>query len=315
MRNASLATLLIAYNTTSNESPGQFQFVPVIDGAGGLIPDLPSTLLSEGNFAKIPSMTGTNLDDGPLSFPPMHIPLADSQLPCTHVYTRTGTNFTPQAVSTNAQIIAFLTAAILPFQFEFGPVPAPFSAALSEILALYPEGDPALGSPFGTGNDTFGLSPEYKRLAAIVGDADFQGLRRAWAAAASGRGVPVFAFEFADEAAVPAGEPQLGVTHGTDVPYFYGAPFDADPQGATGALSAMMMDYVIAFVTGLDPNDGKGVSREYTSLAFPDMIGADGGAQVRNGLRMVDQRRPLCSLQVRTLPLSRTTIVTSRSPT
>ena len=67
MRNASLATLLNAYNSTSNESPGQFQFVPVIDGADGLIPDLPSTLLSEGNFAKIPSMTGTNLDDGPPS--------------------------------------------------------------------------------------------------------------------------------------------------------------------------------------------------------------------------------------------------------
>ena len=49
--------------------PEEFQYVPVIDGPGGLIPDLPSTLLAEallaeGNFSKFPTMTGTNLDDG-----------------------------------------------------------------------------------------------------------------------------------------------------------------------------------------------------------------------------------------------------------
>ena len=34
--------------------------------------------------------------------------------------------------------------------------------AAKEILELYPD-IPALGSPFNTGNDTFGLSPGFKR--------------------------------------------------------------------------------------------------------------------------------------------------------
>jgi acetylcholinesterase len=37
---------------------------------------------------------------------------------------------------------------------------------LNETLALYPN-IPSLGSPFGTGNMTFGLDPEYKRTAAV----------------------------------------------------------------------------------------------------------------------------------------------------
>ena len=143
--------------------------------------------------------------------------------------------------------------------FQSGPPPADFPAALDEILVLY-SNDPSFGSPFGTGNETFGLSPEYKRLAAIIGDANFHAPRRAWAQAAAAAGVPVHAFEFADPDAVAT--PALGVTHGTDVPYLYGAPFLADPASAPGQLSAVMMDYVISFVVGLDPNDGKGVERE-----------------------------------------------------
>jgi acetylcholinesterase len=38
--------------------------------------------------------------------------------------------------------------------------------AVERILELYPD-DPSLGSPFGTGNNTFGLSPGFKRISAI----------------------------------------------------------------------------------------------------------------------------------------------------
>lgn len=38
--------------------------------------------------------------------------------------------------------------------------------AVDKILELYPD-IPALGSPFGTGNETFGLSTGTKRIAAI----------------------------------------------------------------------------------------------------------------------------------------------------
>ncbi|RPD53051.1 esterase 1 [Lentinus tigrinus ALCF2SS1-7] len=230
MRSTSLDTLLNAYRTSASESPETFQFVPVIDGADGLIPDLPSTLVAQGKFSRIPLMTGTNLDDG--------------------------TTFTPQAVTTDDQIKIFLTRAALPFQ---GGDPSPeFEAALDELLEIYPE-DPTVGSPYGTGSQTFGLSPEYKRLASIVGDTQFQAPRRAWVQAAAANGVPAYAFLFADPAAVA--DEKLGVTHGTDVPYMYGSPYVSGPMTKAGQVSLNMMDYIISFVTSVNPNDGKGSSR------------------------------------------------------
>ncbi|OSD07125.1 esterase 1 [Trametes coccinea BRFM310] len=231
LRDASIDTLLDAYNTSAAESPESYQFVPVIDGPGGLIPDSPSKLYSDGKFARIPLMTGANLDDG--------------------------TFFTPAGVSSDAQIEEFLVAAALPFQPP--PPPPAVTDVIAEVLQLYPN-DPTVGCPFGTGNETFGLSSEYKRLAAIAGDSSFHAPRRAWVRTASGAGVPVYAFLFADEQAVET--PRLGVTHGTDVPYFYGTPFLEGPEPA-GTLSEAMMDYVIAFVNSLNPNDGKGCERPF----------------------------------------------------
>lgn len=119
-----------------------------------------------------------------------------------------GTFFTPTIVASPDQIAEVLALLALPF--ASGPPPAPFAAAVSEILSLYPD-DPALGSPYGTGNATFGLSTEYKRLAAIIGDLNFHALRRAWMEAVSGHGQGVggvYGYLFADPQAVAA--PQLG---------------------------------------------------------------------------------------------------------
>ena len=41
-----------------------------------------------------------------------------------------------------------------------------FSSSISKVVSLYPE-DPAAGSPYGTGNETFGLHPGYKRIASL----------------------------------------------------------------------------------------------------------------------------------------------------
>ncbi len=68
-------------------------------------------------------------------------------------------------------------------------------------MQLYPD-NPALGSPFGTGNETFGFSSQYKRAAALLGDASFQGPRREWIQAASSAGVTTFGYHFTDQNAV-----------------------------------------------------------------------------------------------------------------
>ena len=50
------------------------------------------------------------------------------------------------------------------------------STGIDDILSAYPE-DPALGSPFDTGSEN-AITPQYKRIAAILGDLVFQAPRR-----------------------------------------------------------------------------------------------------------------------------------------
>jgi len=46
-----------------------FPFVPVLDGAGGIISDYPAKRLSGGAGGRVPLMAGTNLDEGPFHLP------------------------------------------------------------------------------------------------------------------------------------------------------------------------------------------------------------------------------------------------------
>ncbi|KAJ7227812.1 esterase 1 [Mycena haematopus] len=182
-------------------------WTPVIDGIGGFIPELPSKLMAEGHFSRIPFISGTNLDEGTL--------FVDPSL-------------------TTTDDLHFYIASQLPGISD----PAQMNATIEQMMKLYPD-DPALGSPFDTGNETFGLSPEWKRGAAISCDVNFAGVCRGWTQAASKFGVKTFAYLFTD--------PQfdsgyLGIPHSSEV-------------------SPIMMDYWISFASTLDPNDGKGTER------------------------------------------------------
>ena len=73
-----------------------------------------------------------------------------------------GTFFTPEGITSEEQLVEFLFADDQPF----GMAPRSFEEDVARLLELYPD-VPALGSPYGTGNETFGLSGEYKRLAAL----------------------------------------------------------------------------------------------------------------------------------------------------
>ncbi len=68
---------------------------------------------------------------------------------------------------------------------------------IDKILALYPD-DPAQGSPYGTGNETFGHTAAWKRATAISGDIEFHSKRREWIREASKTGVKSFGYVFAD---------------------------------------------------------------------------------------------------------------------
>ncbi|KAF5343723.1 hypothetical protein D9758_016525 [Tetrapyrgos nigripes] len=131
----------------------------------------------------------------------------------------------------------------------------------NKTLSLHPN-IPSLRSPFDTGNETFGLDPEYKRTAAVFG-------------------ISIFSFLFADPDAVPVqyfviGTPapgSLGVSYSSEIYYVFGTlsehPEVREVTSTAAKLSDMMMDYWISFANTLDPDDAAGSDRpswhEYTA--------------------------------------------------
>lgn len=73
-----------------------------------------------------------------------------------------GTIFIPTTINSEAEIQAFIIANFSPPIVQ----PSILQTAADRLLDLYPD-VAALGSPFGTGNNTFGLSSQYKRASAI----------------------------------------------------------------------------------------------------------------------------------------------------
>ena len=74
-----------------------------------------------------------------------------------------GTIFTSRSLLTTADIDSSIIANYSPPLVN----PAVLQDATNTLLELYPD-IPALGSPFNTGNETFGLPTGYKREAALV---------------------------------------------------------------------------------------------------------------------------------------------------
>ncbi len=108
-----------------------------------------------------------------------------------------GTLFAPVTINSAADVRAFIRE----LAYGFAGNTSAQNNFIDKVLAEYPD-DPAQGSPFGTGNETFGRSVSWKRAAAIIGDVYFHSTRREWINGASKVGVKTFGFHFTD--------PQLG---------------------------------------------------------------------------------------------------------
>lgn len=101
----------------------------------------------------MPLMIGTVLDEGGLN--------PSTVYGAQHPHVSTGTFFVPRDIL----IEDFSTRLIATF------TPSPLGsdvlkAGIDKMVSLYPD-DPSAGSPFGTGNQTFGAGPGFKRAAAI----------------------------------------------------------------------------------------------------------------------------------------------------
>ncbi|TXT13270.1 hypothetical protein VHUM_00637 [Vanrija humicola] len=192
---------------------GSFIFGPSIDG--DLIPDRTTVLLAAGRYKHIPFITGNVQDEG--------------------------TGFIPQSSLLGSEAaLGILVNAIL-------PRPAP-QAVVAKVLKAYPD-DPALGSPYGTGNNTFGLPSTWKRATSILGDAAFQSRRRDFLRTVNSQGwTQTWSYNF--KGPTPGTAPVLGYPHGTDVFYWFGyvSP-QAASVGSASAGSLLPKGYSAADVT------------------------------------------------------------------
>ncbi|KAJ7704493.1 esterase 1 [Mycena rosella] len=220
--------ILAGCSAAAAQAQDLFPWIPTLDGPAGLVRALPSAMLASGSFSRLPFIAGTNMDEGTIF-------TANYAFDGMIIDQIIVSNFSPPSTS-----------------------PSDLQIAAQMIVQLYPNVT-ALGSPFNTGNETFGLSPQHKRAAAIEGDISFQSQRRLWAQTASAQGIPVFCYLFTE----PQTPPSLGVRHGSEVPFVYGGVGPSD-------LSKTMIDYWVSFATSLDPNDGLGAPRPLWTAYTPD---------------------------------------------
>ncbi|KAK0460407.1 esterase 1 [Desarmillaria tabescens] len=218
-------------------------FSPNVDGEGGLVPDLPSRLLDN---IRLPFIAGTDLDEGKCY-------ATMNRHAITYI---SGTIFVPSDRDLSEDGIKDIINEF------YGPPMIP-SAVMDDLMMLYPD-DPALGSPYGTGNDTFGFSSGYKRMAAMNGDLMFDSQRRMILQHAANNRVKTFGYLFS--CGLPTFSPQSGVLHSAEISFVFGGLgiWEDRMKGASAAqwkLSETMLDYWISFATSLDPNDGLGHAR------------------------------------------------------
>lgn len=120
-------------------------------------------------------------------------------------------------------------------------------ANVDALVALYPE-DPSAGSPFFTGDD-YNFYPQFKRIAALLGDIVFTITRRVVLGGTDTVAPDVPSWSYLST--YDRGTAYLGTFHGSDLlQVFYGVKDNY-------AASAIML-YFLNFAYNLDPNDGAG---------------------------------------------------------
>ena len=176
----------------------------------------PEVLVQQGKYAAVPFITGNQQDEGT-------------------VFALFQSNIT-----TTSQLVQYFAD----FYLKDASL-----AQIQKLVSLYPE-DPSAGSPFGTGFLNV-LYPQYKRLAAILGDLTFTLARRGFLSVANSVKPSVPSWSYL--ASYDYGTPFLGTFHGSDIVQVFDGIL---PNYA----SASLRSYYYSFVYNLNPNTGSGYS-------------------------------------------------------
>lgn len=211
LRDLPLSTLKVAVN----KSPDSFSYdgfpavwSPRIDG--DFLQGNPQRLIRAGKVAKVPFVTGNMDDEGTLF------------------------SFTQSNLTTEDDFRTYIRQLFFKGASD---------AELEGVLTNYTS-DPSGGSPFDTGNLNQQY-PQYKRIAAFLGDFRFHSAKRVFLRGVSGKQKT-----WAYLSTIQKSTPIVGSVHGTDL----SVPF--------------LDDYFVNFVTNLDPNIGVGpVWPQYTAAS------------------------------------------------
>ncbi|KAL2071121.1 hypothetical protein VTL71DRAFT_12356 [Oculimacula yallundae] len=196
--------------------PGAFDYqsvalsyVPRPDGT--VLPASPEVIAQNGQFAQVPFIIGDQEDEGTL------FSLVQSN------------------ITTTEELVDYLVDV---FFYEAD------RTLVEALVASYPD-DPAAGSPFNTG-PLNNIYPQYKRLAAILGDIVFTLTRRVFLNISNNvhPNVPTYSYL----ASYFYGTPVLGTFHASDILTAYGI--------TPGIPSSSIQAYYISFINTLDPNQG-----------------------------------------------------------
>jgi carboxylesterase type B len=184
-------------------------YVPRSDGV--VLTQSPDILAENGQFACVPFIIGDQEDEGTL------FSLVQSN------------------ISTTDQLVEYLGTVF----FHDATV-----EQIQGLVATYP-GDPSAGSPYNTGllNEIY---PQYKRLAAILGDLVFTLTRRIFLKIASSVHPSVPSWSYL--ATYYYRTPILGTFHASDILTAYGI--------APGFATTSIQSYYISFFNTMDPNNG-----------------------------------------------------------
>ncbi|KAK1219421.1 hypothetical protein PQX77_017855 [Marasmius sp. AFHP31] len=201
---------------------------PVLAPGDDFLPELPSVSIHAGRYAKLPLINGDVKDEGTVFI----------------------NQTTPETEKNVTDWLLFQEPGLY-----FG---ISNETAVAELLKLYPA-DPAAGSPYGTGDETFGAAAQYKRLASLVGDLIFEASRRDFVRTATKDGVDVWSYSFNTSIIqLDSSRDVLGVQHTAENTFVFHT-LTKVTGGATipdyfAKVEDAVFNYWINFAYNLDPN-------------------------------------------------------------
>jgi carboxylesterase type B len=207
------------YLNAANSVPGIFSYssvdlsyLPRPDPKSAFFSLSPELSVMNGKYAHVPVIIGDQSDEGTL------FSLVQSN------------------ITTNDQLIAYISSYF----------PYASTAQVSEYVNSYPDDLGISGSPFNT-SIANNLYPQFKRLAAILGDAVFTLSRRAYLELVSGD-IPAWSYL----STYDYGTPILGTFHASDLLLLYFNPTTLVNPVPTNTI----LTYYISFINNLTPNGG-----------------------------------------------------------